>query len=106
MPVVVLVINLVPLIRLKYFLKIIFPQEIKPLGPGPLQEHLINKYRFTPREQQIIELICRGKNNREIGTELFISGHTVKEYIYRVYKKTGVKNRVQLANLLREYKNY
>jgi len=95
------VINLVSLVRLKAFVKSVFPQETSPVGTSVLMEHLFEKYRLTQREQQVARLICSGKSSREIEKELFLSPHTIKEYIYRIYKKTGVKNRVQLANLFR-----
>ncbi|MDH4272103.1 MAG: helix-turn-helix transcriptional regulator [Candidatus Aminicenantes bacterium] len=57
------------------------------------------KFGITKREQEIIHLICAGKSNREIEDQLFISLQSVKDHIYRIYQKTGVKNRVQLANL-------
>jgi DNA-binding CsgD family transcriptional regulator len=38
--------------------------------------------------------------NQEISDSLFISVQTVKDHIYRIFLKTGVKNRVQLTNLL------
>ncbi len=57
------------------------------------------KFGITKREQEIIQLICEGKSNREIEDQLFISLQSVKDHIYRIYQKTRVKNRVQLANL-------
>lgn len=59
----------------------------------------LRKFGITKREQEIIQLICEGKSNRQIKDQLFISLQSVKDHIYRIYQKTGVKNRVQLANL-------
>ncbi|MBW2345799.1 MAG: helix-turn-helix transcriptional regulator [Deltaproteobacteria bacterium] len=64
-------------------------------------EPLFHKYKLTLREQQVVRLICSGKSSKDIENELFLSPHTIKEYIYRIYKKTGVKNRVQMVNLFR-----
>jgi DNA-binding CsgD family transcriptional regulator len=69
---------------------------------GPDWDHLGATYGITPREREIIELICRGKRNKEIADELFISLQTVKDHNYRIYKKLGVRNRVQLVNLARD----
>jgi len=102
LPIIVFIINLIPLFRLKSFIKEIFPQETSPVSSNMFMNRLLKKYKIAPREQQIIQLICNGKSNKEIEDMLFLSSHTVKEYIYRIYKKTGVKNRVQLANLFRE----
>jgi DNA-binding CsgD family transcriptional regulator len=57
------------------------------------------KFGITKREMEIVHLICEGKSNRQIKDQLFISLQSVKDHIYRIYQKTGVKNRVQLANL-------
>lgn len=55
----------------------------------------------TPREKQIIELIQTGKTNQEIADELFISIATVKDHNNNLFRKCGVRNRVELANLFR-----
>jgi DNA-binding CsgD family transcriptional regulator len=57
-------------------------------------------YGISKREQEIITLVLEGCSNRDIEDRLFISLATVKDHIYKIYKKTGVKNRVQLVNLL------
>lgn len=56
-------------------------------------------YGISKREQEIISLVLEGCSNRDIEDRLFISLATVKDHIYKIYKKTGVKNRVQLVNL-------
>lgn len=61
------------------------------------------KYEISKRESEIVELICKGKSNRDISESLFISLQTVKDHIHRIYLKTGVKNRVQLTNLIRTF---
>jgi DNA-binding CsgD family transcriptional regulator len=99
---VIYLLNLVSLVKLKGFVKTIFPQEAIPVGTNALMEHLFQKYKLTKREQQVVRLICSGKSSRDIENELFLSPHTIKEYIYRIYKKTGVKNRVQMLNLFRK----
>ena len=99
---VIYILNLVSLVKLKDFVKNLFPQETGPVGTGFSMEHLFQKYKLTQREQEVIRLICSGKSSKDIEHELFLSPHTIKEYIYRIYKKTGVKNRVQMVNLFRE----
>jgi DNA-binding CsgD family transcriptional regulator len=61
-------------------------------------------YNITPREKEIIELIISGKSNQEIGKCLFISIQTVKNINYNIYKKTNIKNRIQLINLVHGFK--
>lgn len=60
---------------------------------------LVDKYQISKRELEIIHFVCQGKSNQEIADQLFISLGTVKDHLYRIYKKIGIKNRTQLANL-------
>lgn len=55
---------------------------------------------LTNREKEIVEYICMGLSNKEIGEKLFISANTVKNHIYNIYKKVNVKNKVELINLV------
>lgn len=50
---------------------------------------------LSKREYEILELLSKGKSNKVIGTELYISEKTVKNHITQIYKKIGVKDRVQ-----------
>ena len=61
---------------------------------------LSKQYGITEREVEIIKLIVEGQNNQEIGEKLYISPNTVKNHIYNIYRKIGVKNRYELINLL------
>lgn len=63
-------------------------------------ELIMANYKLTKREWEVIVKICAGQTNNEISDELFISLQTVKDHVYRIFKKTGVKNRVQLVNLI------
>jgi DNA-binding CsgD family transcriptional regulator len=60
---------------------------------------LFDRYDITPREQEIIRLICSGRTNKEIAEDLFISLQTVKDHVYRIFRKCDVKNRVRLVNI-------
>jgi DNA-binding CsgD family transcriptional regulator len=55
---------------------------------------------LTNREKEIVDYICRGLSNKEIGEKLFISANTVKNHVYNIYKKVNVKNKVELINLV------
>ena len=66
---------------------------------SPLHKH----FDLTKRERVILALILQGKSNKEIENELFISLKTVKGHIYRLYRKLGVKSRLELANAVREF---
>jgi DNA-binding CsgD family transcriptional regulator len=96
-----LAINLLPLLFMKGFVQTMFPEHAFRADTGPPVEHLFQKYNISRREQEIIQLICQGKSNRQIEGELFISLQTVKDHVHSIFRKTGVKNRVQLTNLFR-----
>jgi len=56
-----------------------------------------NMPRLTPREQEIVALICRGLKNRQIADALSITTGTVKVHLMHIFEKTGVKDRFELA---------
>lgn len=47
---------------------------------------------LTPREKEILELICKQLTTHEIGEKLFISPRTVEVHRKNLLEKTGVKN--------------
>jgi DNA-binding CsgD family transcriptional regulator len=73
----------------------------QPLG-RTTDAAVLERYGITAREREIIELICAGKTNREIADALCISEATVKDHNYNVFRKTGVRNRVELTRLFRQ----
>lgn len=48
---------------------------------------------LTSREAEVMTLIADGLGNRAIADRLFISGKTVKNHVYSIYKRLGVKDR-------------
>lgn len=50
---------------------------------------------LSRREVEVLREIARGRGNREIGENLFISEKTVKNYATNVFRKLEVKDRVQ-----------
>ncbi|MGK0408328.1 MAG: DNA-binding NarL/FixJ family response regulator [Shewanella psychromarinicola] len=53
---------------------------------------------LTRRECDVLRLVTECKSNIDIANALFVSEHTVKSHLYKVFKKTEVKNRTQAAN--------
>jgi len=49
---------------------------------------------LTQREVEILSLIARGLTNGEIAERLFLSNHTIKTHINRIFAKTGSRDRV------------
>jgi DNA-binding CsgD family transcriptional regulator len=60
-------------------------------------------FSISKREKEIINLVIIGKTNKEISAVLFITLQTVKDHISRIFQKTGVRNRVELINLIGSY---
>ena len=50
---------------------------------------------LTPRELEIIGLICQGYSNPEIASELVVTINTVKKHTSNIYGKMGVRSRTQ-----------
>jgi len=61
-------------------------------------------HEVSPREREILLLLLKGKSNREIEEALFISMGTVKNHVYSIFQKIGVKNRAQLITLFKNLK--
>lgn len=51
----------------------------------------------TPVEKTVIDLVASGLSNKEIATQLHTSEGAIKQHLWRIYKKSGVNNRVQLV---------
>jgi len=49
------------------------------------------------RERDVLRLIAKGLSNHEIAQRLFISPHTVKNHVSRIYQKLGVDDRTKVA---------
>jgi DNA-binding NarL/FixJ family response regulator len=49
------------------------------------------------REREVLSLIAEGRDNAEIGRQLFVSPSTVKNHVSRLLERLGVDNRVQAA---------
>jgi DNA-binding NarL/FixJ family response regulator len=49
---------------------------------------------LTQREAEILGLIAQGLTNGEIAGRLFLSNHTIKTHINRIFAKTGSRDRV------------
>jgi DNA-binding NarL/FixJ family response regulator len=58
--------------------------------------------RLTPREQEILPLLCRGLRNKEMAENLSISEATAKAHVRNIYAKLHVKNRVALLRYAEE----
>jgi RNA polymerase sigma factor (sigma-70 family) len=55
---------------------------------------------LTPREREVALLVVDGCSDREIAQRLYLSRHTVSQYVKRIYRKLDVPSRVALTRLL------
>ena len=52
---------------------------------------------LTQREREVVCMVAEGMNNRDISVKMGVSEHTVRNYIFRIFEKVGVSNRVELV---------
>jgi DNA-binding NarL/FixJ family response regulator len=71
----------------------------KPLLAPEVAAHLMERVRWpseevlSGREVEVLELVAKGKGNRDIAGELWISEATVKSHLLRIYDKLGAADR-------------
>lgn len=65
------------------------------------QKH-IDKSLFTPREQEIVKLICEGLLTADIAARLSLSQHTINTHRKHIGQKTNSNNAFGLSKFLRE----
>lgn len=53
--------------------------------------------QFTPREEEILNLVCQGLSNDEIARRLVVATTTVKTHVKSLLTKTGSRSRVDLV---------
>ena len=83
-----------------------FPERQKGASQAVSFNEFLQKYEITPRESEVIMEIYKGKTNQEIADTLFVTIQTIKDHTHRIYLKTQVKNRTQLASLLRKFEKF
>lgn len=66
-----------------------------------LTEDFIKDFSITKREQEIIIALLDGKSNKELAETLFVSEKTIESHLANIYRKVGVKNRLELFSRLK-----
>lgn len=64
---------------------------------GTMKSGKLDKSLFSERELQIMDLIAKGRSNKEIAKSLYLSEGTTKNYITSILNKTGLEHRTQIA---------
>ncbi|MGB9470345.1 MAG: response regulator transcription factor [Candidatus Acidiferrum sp.] len=63
----------------------------------PRVTNLLGTCLLTKREEQVSALVADGLTNREVAKKLGLSEHTVSNYLFRIYEKLGISNRVEFV---------
>jgi DNA-binding NarL/FixJ family response regulator len=63
----------------------------------PTTAPIDSDYRFSDRESEILGLLGKGLNNREIAQQLYLTEGTVKNHISRILAEMGMRDRTQVA---------
>ncbi|HET9647179.1 MAG TPA: helix-turn-helix transcriptional regulator, partial [Microlunatus sp.] len=71
--------------------------ELAAVGVAVDEPKLQLDARLTPQERAVARLVCAGRTNREVASELVLSVKTVSYHLQNVYTKLGIKSRTQLA---------
>ncbi|SHG26604.1 LuxR family transcriptional regulator [Geodermatophilus nigrescens] len=74
-------------------------EELRATGRTARPRRPLPDEPLTPQEVRIAALAAGGASNREIAAELFLSPKTVEHHLSGVYRKRGLRSRVQLARL-------
>ncbi len=78
-------------------------KELENLGGDKLTiTSACEKFSLTKRERDILEMIMSGMDNTEICEASVITNNTLKKHILNIYRKIGVKTRIQLFKLIKE----
>lgn len=64
-----------------------------------IEKEINEKYSLTEREKEILGHLLKGKSNKEMSDLMFVSTETVKTHLQNIYKKLGVKSRMEAALL-------
>ena len=71
----------------------------RTLESRTLKSRNLESPNLSRREIELVDLVCQGRLNKEIAYQLELSEGTIKEYLYRLYRKLGVRNRTELVIL-------
>ena len=70
---------------------------VKTMAPPADNAGMKTARRLTPRELQIVALLCEGLKNKQIAQQLGTKEQVVKNYLRSIYAKAGVSDRLELA---------
>jgi DNA-binding NarL/FixJ family response regulator len=71
-------------------------------SPRPAQNEHPGRFELSAREREVLLLMSTGATNREIAETLHVSAETVKKHAAALYRKLGVRNRTEAAQMAPE----
>lgn len=66
-------------------------------------EHLVRWRTLSPREQEVVALICMGHTTNQMAVRLQISAETVNTHVYNALRKFGIRRRTDLRQALSDW---
>ncbi len=79
------------------------PPAATPSPPAEPLTSLVAIHRLSAREQEVMLLLAKGRNNPFIVEQLNISSNTLKTHLRNLYQKCGVANRQELLSLIENW---
>jgi DNA-binding CsgD family transcriptional regulator len=73
---------------------------IEPARPEEVAWLNVASYGLSPREEEVVSLVARGRSTRQISAEIFVSEHTVQRHLQNAFEKVGVRSRGELVKRL------
>jgi DNA-binding NarL/FixJ family response regulator len=57
----------------------------------------VKAVKFSEREKEIMQLVCKGKTNKEIASLLYLSTRTIESHRENIYQKTETRSAVEMV---------
>jgi len=71
------------------------PPSLQAQLAGRLHKSIMNP--LSPREEEVVRYVALGLRNAEVAKKLALSEPTIKTHLNSIFKKLGVRDRVELA---------
>lgn len=65
-------------------------------------EEAADRFHLTKRETEILRGLLAGGDAKALSEDMQISSNTVRKHIINLYRKLGIRNRMQIFSLIRE----
>ncbi|MCG2418718.1 response regulator transcription factor [Aequorivita sp. F47161] len=73
----------------------VFPDFSKKTEEDPSEftfmDEFLKKYNLTKRETEVIQMVCKGYNSKEIADQLYLSSFTVQTHRRNIFRKLNIE---------------